>query len=541
MAVNWGGVAGMIVFYLLILAIGLWAARRSRGHGKDTEHAMVGDRSFGWRVGVLTLISTWVGGGFVNGTAEVVYTSGLLWAQAPWGFSLSFVVDAFFFAEKMRAANYVTMIDPFSIKYGAKMGGILFISALMGELLWCATILTALGSTMSVILNIDRYLSVIISACVATLYTFVGGLYSVAYTDIAQLTVIFFGLWLCFPFTVTNPASASIAANSDLWVGEWDNKYVGVWLDNALLLIMGGVPWQAYFQRALSTKSPKHAKYMTLAASAGCIIVSIPAYLMGAVGATTDWSAVQINLNRTNPADDPSIVLPAIIQYLTPPAVAFFGLGAISAAVMSSTDSSILSATSMFVRNVYRNVFRPKASDLELMITMKITLVAVAAVATILALTADSIYSLFILCGDVVYVNLFPQLVCVVHMERSNTYGSVLGLIVGLVLRIGGGEPTLNLPPFIYYPFYSESDGQLFAFRTLAMLCSLVTCIVGSLISDAIFRRGWLDTKWDIFRCFEDHAGVSDIGANNTIELQNDVSNDDKGSVNPAFKSEKGN
>jgi Na+/proline symporter len=50
------------------------------------------------------------------------------------------------------------------------------------------------------------------------------------------------------------------------------------------------------------------------------------------------------------------------MQYLTPQWVAFFGLGAISAAVMSSTDSSMLSASTMLSRNVYKSVFRPKVS-----------------------------------------------------------------------------------------------------------------------------------------------------------------------------------
>jgi len=36
--------------------------------------------------------ATWVGGGYINGTAEVVYGSGLVWSQAPWGYALSLVV-----------------------------------------------------------------------------------------------------------------------------------------------------------------------------------------------------------------------------------------------------------------------------------------------------------------------------------------------------------------------------------------------------------------------------------------------------------------
>lgn len=50
--------------------------------------------------------------------------------------------------------------------------------------------------------------------------------------------------------------------------------------------------------------------------------------------------------------DETSMILPMVLQYLTPDFVSFFGLGAVSAAVMSSADSSVLSASSMFARSV---------------------------------------------------------------------------------------------------------------------------------------------------------------------------------------------
>lgn len=50
-----------------------------------------------------------------------------------------------FFAEKMRTEGYVTMLDPFQLKYGQRMGGLLYIPALLGEVFWTAAILAALG------------------------------------------------------------------------------------------------------------------------------------------------------------------------------------------------------------------------------------------------------------------------------------------------------------------------------------------------------------------------------------------------------------
>ena len=94
----------------------------------------------------------------------------------------------------MREREYVTVIDPFQEKYGPRMGGLLYIPALMGEIFWSGAILSALGATVSVVIGLDRFTSVIVSAGIAIFYTLLGGLYSVAYTDVIQLLCIFVGL-----------------------------------------------------------------------------------------------------------------------------------------------------------------------------------------------------------------------------------------------------------------------------------------------------------------------------------------------------------
>jgi high affinity choline transporter 7 len=92
-----------------------------------------------------------------------------------------------FFATKMRERGYMTMIDPFQEVYGERMGGLLFIPALCGDICWAASVLNALGSTLMVVIEMDKATSIISSACV-------GGLKSVAYTDVVQLVCIFLGM-----------------------------------------------------------------------------------------------------------------------------------------------------------------------------------------------------------------------------------------------------------------------------------------------------------------------------------------------------------
>jgi solute carrier family 5 (high affinity choline transporter), member 7 len=65
----------------------------------------------------------------------------------------------------------------------------------------------------------------------------------------------------------------------------------------------------------------------------------------------------------------------------------------------------------------------------------------------------------------------------VVHFKHHcNTYGSLSAYIVAFLVRLSGGEPILGLSAFIHFPGYDyETEEQLFPFRTMAMLMSLIT------------------------------------------------------------------
>ena len=96
---------------------------------------------------------------------------------------------------------------------------------------------------------------------------------------------------------------------------------------------------------------------------------------------------------------------------------------------------------------------------------------------------------------------LFPQLFCVLYFSKCNTYGSLSGYLVSLVLRFGGGDSLLGIQPLIKYPFYDETEGQLFPFKTLAMACGFLTILLVSYPLDYLFKSGKLAKRYDFFKC----------------------------------------
>lgn len=467
-------------FYVLILVVGVWAGRKS---DDDTSSGlMLANRGLPLWIGVFTMIATWVGGGYINGTAEAVFDSeqGLVWAMAPWGYALSMAIGGLLFARRMRRMRFTTLLDPFQIRYGSRVASGLFLPALVGEVFWSAAILVALGTTFGTVMDFDVTASILISATIAVGYTMVGGLRSVAYTDIVQLLCLVLGLCLAVPFATQRVGGVEFVASS-YWAQMPSfprGTSVWTWMDMALLLILGGIPWQVYFQRVLASKDEQTAVRLSLIGAVGCLLMAVPAVVLGAVGTVADWQATGMN-----PADEPSMILPYVLRYLTPPIVATIGLGAVAAAVMSSVDSSILSASSMFAWNVYRPLFRPSASDRELRMVIRGAILVIGVAATALALSVQSVYALWYLCADLVYVVLFPQLVAVLFWKQVNRIGAITGAVVGLILRLGGGEPMLGLPAFIPYP-WQGSGGSDFPFRTFAMLSGLATIWLVSRVTE---------------------------------------------------------
>ena len=486
--IHWPGLVVILLFYALIFFVGIWAARRSRDD--HSEDFLLAGRKLPLWIAMLTMAATWLGGGYINGTAEAAAHYGLVWAQAPWGYGLSLILGGLFFARKMRRHRFRTMLDPLSQRFGDKSTGLFFLPALLGEIFWIAAILTALGTTFSVIIGFDTQFAIVCSAIIAVLYTFVGGLWAVAFTDVIQLLLIVLGLFLVIPFLYDETQSFGVVWNQ--YTAKFGSnaypipnlKAMGLhfwnWLDMAFLLIFGGIPWQVYFQRVLASKNENQAMWLSILAGFICLVVAIPAGMIGVVSTVTEWS----DLGLTGP-DNYASTLPYAINHLTPLTIALLGLGAISAAVMSSIDSSMLSASTMAIWNVYKPLLNPKMDDKKFNELVRKSLIIICISATLLSLKIESVYALWYLCGDFVYCLLFPALTVALFDPKANRVGVLSGFFVSLILRFGGGDATLGLPIILPYPMIEEGV-VLFPFRSLSMISGLLTMIVISRMTQKI-------------------------------------------------------
>jgi solute carrier family 5 (high affinity choline transporter), member 7 len=499
----------VLCLYAVFLGIGIAGARKASAGG--WSELLVAGRAMPLWLAVLTMTATWVDGGYLLGTVEGTFKSGIpLGIQGGLCFGVSLILGGLFFARRMRRFEFTTLIDPFEARFGPRWAFVLSVPALLGEVFWSAELLVAIGSTFGVMLGMPLTTAILVSAVVVIAYTVLGGMWSVAYTDAFQLGLVVIGLVVAVPvvfhasgglasawasYTAARPAGGSLLPPFASGVPGWPTASIVNWWDVSLMLMLGGIPWNCYFQRVLSCQTPAKAQWHSILAGLLTIALTVPPLLLGVAAFTYRWPAGQLAQLAARPAQ----ALPMVFQYLVPGWVGVLGLGAIVGAVTSSFSASILSAGSMLAWNGVYRLWRPGLGPRELSRVIRTAIVALGAVATVMALEVQSVQALWFFTSDLIFVLLFPQLVFALFDRKTNRIGSIAGFALALVLRLGGGEPLFGIPPLIPYPelmsgllpgtagsWYDAGGAMLFPYKTLASLAGAVTVPVVSRLT-----AGW--------------------------------------------------
>lgn len=386
----------VVTAYLgLMLAIG-WRSRR-----QSPESYWVADRRYSASNVAVSLVATIFGASSTIGIIGLGYARGLTaaWWSLIGGAAL--VPFGLFLAARVRALEVYTLPDILKKAYGNRVA---VPAAVVIAIAWCGVVaaqMTAGALLMSGILKLDYASALAVVAVAFVLYTYWGGQLSVIRTDSWQFALFVIGLAVCL-------ALLSIAVRGDSPGGGIPEGHFAFpvsegfgWYDLLVFYpLIVGLPYLAgpdIYSRVLCARDTTAARKAALVGAAAVVPISFLLALLGML------------IRARFPAIAPESALPTAVGQLVPAGLAGVVVAGFLAAVMSSADTTLISASTILSLNVFGAGNR-LSRERQLRLT-RVALVGVGAAAWAIAGFERGIISALLL-GYTVFVGgvVFPTL-----------------------------------------------------------------------------------------------------------------------------------
>jgi len=447
-------IAFVLLYLALTVAIGIWAARRVR----DSRDFLLAGRSLPLYMNVATVFATWLGAETVLSVSATFARDGLGGVVAdPFGASFCLVFVALFFARAFYRMDLLTIGDFYRRRYNKPVEVATAVAITFSYLGWTSAQLTAIGLVFSVLSGGEISLTegILIGAASVLCYTILGGMWSIAMTDLFQSVVIVIGL-CAIAFLVSDMAggpaaviaAAAQAGKFDFWP-QGDAREWFAFVTAFLILSIGAVPQQDIFQRVTSAKNEQTAVRGTLIGAALYFCFAFVPIFIAYAALVVDPSMSR--LFAAEDAREVQRILPDLILGRMPIWAQVLFFGALLSAILSTASAALLAPASLFTENVIRP-FAPRLRDKQFLLLLRVVLASFALAALVFAINSRStMYEMVQNAYGVTMVSCLVPLVAGIYWKRANVPGAVLAVTLGLA---GWGTaawlaPDAMLPPVL--------------------------------------------------------------------------------------------
>jgi solute:Na+ symporter, SSS family len=462
----------VIVYLLITIAIGLWAAKRV----KNTADFAIAGRHLPLVMIVTTTFATWFGSETVLGIPAKFVNGGLnSVVEDPFGAGTCLILVGLFFAGKLYKMTLLTISDYYRERYGRVIEVVCSLIIILSYLGWVSAQVTALGLVFNVLSGgaILPWQGMIIGTVSILAYTLFGGMWSVAVTDFIQMIILVSGLFILAVFAGNQAGGAdkviALAASKDMFrfLPEPTMKDVIFFIGAGVTMMLGSIPQQDVFQRVMSAKNVS-------AATKGPVIGGICYIIFAFVPMFLVTSALIIMPEQTAALlkDDPQKVLPTLVLTRMPFIMQVLFFGALLSAIKSTASATLLAPSVTFVENIWRQ-FAPRQSDRHELKTMRITVLIFSACvcAYAIGLQGKPIYDMVSGAYQVTLVGAIVPLAAGLYWKRATTQGAIFSIVLGILAWV---------------LFLATPAGEAFPAQLVGLLMAVVGMVVGSLGPQAI-------------------------------------------------------
>ena len=436
----------IILGYLLVLTgFNFYRSRKI----KSQEDFMVAGRSLKTSVMVFTLICTWIGSGTFIAGAEFASKAGFsaIWlAAGAW----VGIILIYFLAGKIQTFGQYTIGDILEVRYGpvARVAGA--IALIISFTVIVSYQFIAGGFILNVITDgaISSQSGTAIAALFVILFTALGGMVAIAYTDLPNGIIIVLACLLALPFVYTAAGGIHQATqvldpgyfklvNSTF--GANPTLKAGSYFLSTLLLLLGV---QSMYQKFYSARTPKDAKKAVIWWTLGTIFVETVVVVIAVLA----YSKLKGQIDLSIPKEGGKVVLMAA-KNLVPAPVGVLLLGAACAVVISTGMNYLLSPSTNLMRDIYQRFLKKDAGQKSLIALQKVLIVIIGLVAFYLATQSKSVLNSAQFAYTIYGVAITPALIAALAWKRATKAGGLASIISGTVVTIILKIVSDRMPP----------------------------------------------------------------------------------------------
>ncbi len=183
----------IVVAYLVYV---IWDGIRMTRHSGDVEGYFLANRSLPWWAVGLSVMATQLSAITLVGTTGQAYSDGMRFIQFYYGLPLAMVILCITVVPFFYRANVYTAYEYLERRFDSKTRSLTSFCFLISRGLGVGVVIAAPSVILSIVLGWSEIATIFLMGLSTTIYTMVGGVQAVTWTDVKQMAVIFFGLFV---------------------------------------------------------------------------------------------------------------------------------------------------------------------------------------------------------------------------------------------------------------------------------------------------------------------------------------------------------
>ncbi len=442
---HWIDLSIFILYMVGLLAFGFYFLKRNKG----ADDYYVGGRNMSSLHVGLSVVATDVGGGFSIGLGGLGFTMGLSGSWLLFTGLIGAWMAAVFLIPKVKQNpvfdTAYTFPEVFKYYFNARVALIAGIISAIGYAGFTSSqILAGAKLANGTFANLDLSTAVYVMGSIAVVYTVMGGLKAVIYTDTIQWAILMIGLvFIGIPVSYTavggweaisasvDPALLSMTNISWQQVVGWAVTIIPIWFVGMTL-----------YQRIYACNDEKTAKRAWYLA--GLFEWPVMAFMGVALGLFAKVAASQgmfeylgaANINQT----DPETGLPMLLRTVLPIGLMGIMMSAYFSAILSTADSCLMASSGNVVSDII-NYFKEVDHQSDTFIRFsQLTTLIIGTGAIIIAGTMESVLDLMLYSYAFMVSGLFVPIIGALYWPKSSAVGAIAAMILG-----GGTTVSLQI------------------------------------------------------------------------------------------------